>query len=157
LEFRRVLFRSEQDTGRTGCCALRGASPGSPCVIISACKGLKGIDMLVLGIDPGIAITGYGLVREVRGGDVELVAYGAVETPAHTPLPLRLQQVYKGVREVVEQYRPESAAIEKLLFGKNVTTAMAVGQDRKSTRLNSSHVKISYAVLCLKKKKTKHR
>ncbi|HOA23366.1 MAG TPA: crossover junction endodeoxyribonuclease RuvC [Aggregatilineales bacterium] len=86
--------------------------------------------MLVLGIDPGIAITGYGLVREVRGGDVELVAYGAVETPAHTPLPLRLQQVYKGVREVVEQYRPESAAIEKLLFGKNVTTAMAVGQAR---------------------------
>ncbi|HQE20230.1 MAG TPA: crossover junction endodeoxyribonuclease RuvC, partial [Aggregatilineales bacterium] len=56
--------------------------------------------------------------------------YGAVETPAHTPLPLRLQQVYKGVREVVEQYRPESAAIEKLLFGKNVTTAMAVGQAR---------------------------
>ncbi len=86
--------------------------------------------MLVLGIDPGIAITGYGLVREVPGGGVEMVAYGAVETPAHTPLPLRLQQVYKGVREVVEQYRPESAAIEKLLFGKNVTTAMAVGQAR---------------------------
>lgn len=91
--------------------------------------------MLVLGIDPGIAITGYGLVRELSGGDVEMVAYGAVETPAHTPLQLRLQQVYKGVREVVETYRPESAAIEKLLFGKNVTTAMAVGQARGVTLL----------------------
>lgn len=91
--------------------------------------------MLVLGIDPGIAITGYGLVREVGSGEPEMVAYGAVETPANTPLPGRLQQVYKGIREVIETYKPESAAVEKLLFGKNVTTAMAVGQARGVTML----------------------
>lgn len=91
--------------------------------------------MLVIGIDPGIAITGYGLVRELPSGEPQMVAYGAVETPAHTPLPERLQQVYKGIREVVETHKPESAAIEKLLFGKNVTTAMSVGQARGVTML----------------------
>jgi crossover junction endodeoxyribonuclease RuvC len=91
--------------------------------------------MLVLGIDPGIAITGYGLVREDGGGDAEMVAYGAIRTPAEDELPARLQQVYKQIREVVEQYKPDSAAIEKLLFGKNVTTAMAVGQARGVTVL----------------------
>ncbi len=91
--------------------------------------------MLVLGIDPGIAITGYGLVRESDGGDAEMVAYGAINTPAGDELPARLQQVYREVRAVVEQYKPESAAIEKLLFGKNVTTAMAVGQARGVTVL----------------------
>lgn len=91
--------------------------------------------MLVLGIDPGIAITGYGLVREGSGTDAEMVAYGAVRTPADLELPERLQQVYAGVREVIEEYNPDSAAVERLLFGKNVTTAMAVGQARGVTVL----------------------
>ena len=86
--------------------------------------------MLVMGIDPGIAITGYGFVRELPDGSIELVTYGVLRTPAKVELPARLQQVYKGVRELVEQYMPDSGAIEKLLFGKNVTTAMAVGQAR---------------------------
>jgi crossover junction endodeoxyribonuclease RuvC len=90
--------------------------------------------MIVLGIDPGIAITGYGIVRE-HGGQPEMVAYGAVRTPAGLDLPLRLQQVYSGMRDVIEEYRPDSAAVEKLLFGKNVTTAMAVGQARGVTLL----------------------
>lgn len=86
--------------------------------------------MLVLGIDPGIAITGYGLVRENPDGTLEMVAYGSVDTPAKDDLPSRLQQVYQGVRAIVEKYRPVSAAVERLLFGKNVTTALAVGQAR---------------------------
>ncbi len=91
--------------------------------------------MIVLGIDPGIAITGYGFVREQEDGDLGAVAYGVVSTPAHTPLETRLQQVYREVKDVVERYEPASAAIEKLLFGKNVTTAMAVGQARGVTML----------------------
>lgn len=86
--------------------------------------------MLVLGIDPGIAITGYGLVREQPDGAIEMVAYGAITTPADEALPLRLQRVYRGVRQIVEQYHPASAAVERLLFGRNVTTALAVGQAR---------------------------
>ncbi len=91
--------------------------------------------MLVLGIDPGIATTGYGLVRERADGDIEMVAYGAIQTPAHEELPARLQQVYRAVRQLVETHHPDSAAIERLLFGKNVTTAMAVGQARGVTML----------------------
>jgi crossover junction endodeoxyribonuclease RuvC len=86
--------------------------------------------MLVLGIDPGIAITGYGLVRERPDGQIEVVDYGVVSTPAQTPIGTRLQQVYRGVRELLKKHRPDSAGIEKLLFGKNVTTAMSVGQAR---------------------------
>ncbi len=91
--------------------------------------------MLVMGIDPGIAITGYGLVRERPDGEIEMVAYGAVETPAGEELPMRLQQVYRGVRQLIEKHKPDSAAVERLLFGKNVTTAMAVGHARGVTLL----------------------
>jgi crossover junction endodeoxyribonuclease RuvC len=91
--------------------------------------------MLVMGIDPGIAITGYGFVTENAQGDLEAVAYGVVTTPAHTPLESRLQTVYREVRGLIEKYGPASAGIEKLLFGKNVTNAMAVGQSRGVTLL----------------------
>jgi crossover junction endodeoxyribonuclease RuvC len=86
--------------------------------------------MIVIGVDPGTAITGYGLVRERSDGQVEAVAYGVVTTPARTPLPERLQMIYRGLQEVVSEYAPKSAAVEKLLFGRNVTTAMSVGQAR---------------------------
>ena len=91
--------------------------------------------MLVLGIDPGIAITGYGLVHEAPNGNNEVVAYGAITTPAQAPLPTRLQELYRNVRALVELHRPDSAAVEKLLFGKNVTTITAVGQARGVTLL----------------------
>jgi len=91
--------------------------------------------MLVLGIDPGIALTGYGFVLDRDDGDIEMIAYGVVDTPAHTALETRLQQIYREVRALVEKYKPASVAMEKLLFGKNVTTAMAVGQARGVTLL----------------------
>jgi crossover junction endodeoxyribonuclease RuvC len=91
--------------------------------------------MLVLGIDPGIAITGYGLVQDRPDGTVESVAYGVITTPSDAQMPARLQQVYRGIQKVLEKYSPSSAGIEKLLFGRNVTTAMAVGQARGVTIL----------------------
>lgn len=91
--------------------------------------------MLVLGIDPGIGLTGYGLVGERPDGELMHVAHGAVSTPPNTPIEQRLQQIYREVRDLIEQYQPTHAAIEKLLFGKNVTTAMAVGQARGVTVL----------------------
>jgi crossover junction endodeoxyribonuclease RuvC len=91
--------------------------------------------MLVLGIDPGIALTGYGLIRDGRDTDIEMVAYGVVDTPANTPVEQRLQQIYRDIRALVEQYKPVSVGIEKLLFGKNVTTAMVVGMARGVTVL----------------------
>ena len=91
--------------------------------------------MLVLGIDPGIALTGYGLVRESDSGEVEYVTHGVVETPAGEETARRLQTIYKGIHALVTEYQPRSAGVEKLLFGKNVTNAINVGQARGVTLL----------------------
>ena len=85
--------------------------------------------MLVLGIDPGTAITGYGLVREDEQGLV-LVACGTVTTPAGEPLPLRLKTIYAGLAAVIREHQPDQAAVEELFFSRNVRTALAVGHAR---------------------------
>jgi crossover junction endodeoxyribonuclease RuvC len=85
--------------------------------------------MIVLGIDPGTAITGYGLVRE-EGGQAAAVAYGAITTPSDLPLPDRLKLLHRDLAAVVEQYHPDQAAVEQLFFNKNVRTALAVGHAR---------------------------
>ena len=82
--------------------------------------------MIVLGIDPGTAITGYGLVREDDGQGVA-VAYGALTTPSDLPLPDRLKLLYHDLTALIEQHRPDQSAIELLFFNKNVRTALAVG------------------------------
>jgi crossover junction endodeoxyribonuclease RuvC len=84
--------------------------------------------MLVLGIDPGTATTGYGLVRDTSNGDLEVVAYGVVTTPKNTPPESRLLEIYNQISDLVSLHRPETAAVEKLFFQRNVTTALAVGQ-----------------------------
>lgn len=86
--------------------------------------------MLVLGIDPGTATTGYGLVRERPDGELEAVAYGVITTPARTPMPDRLKQIHTGVTALIEQHHPDAAAVETMYFGKNVTTAITVAQAR---------------------------
>jgi crossover junction endodeoxyribonuclease RuvC len=86
--------------------------------------------MLVLGIDPGTATTGYGLVRELANGDLQAVAYGVITTPAHTPMPDRLRQIYHEITALIAQHRPAAAAVETMYFGKNVTTAITVAQAR---------------------------
>ncbi|MEI8131160.1 MAG: crossover junction endodeoxyribonuclease RuvC [Leptolinea sp.] len=86
--------------------------------------------MLVLGIDPGTATTGYGLVRETSSGDLEAVAYGIISTPKNTAPESRLLEIYNQITELVSLHRPETAAVEKLFFQRNVTTALAVGQAR---------------------------
>lgn len=86
--------------------------------------------MISLGIDPGIARTGYGVVRDGASGETEYVAYGCIETPSKMPVEQRLQLIYRELTDLIRQYQPETAGIEKLLFGKNVTNAIVVGQAR---------------------------
>jgi crossover junction endodeoxyribonuclease RuvC len=86
--------------------------------------------MLILGLDPGTATTGYGFVREHDDGSLEAVAYGVISTPARTPMPQRLQKIYRELSALVETYRPDAAAIEQVFFGKNVTTGITVSQAR---------------------------
>ena len=86
--------------------------------------------MLVIGIDPGTATTGYGLIRENPDGSLSLVEYGAILTPAEMPMPQRLLELYHQLRQILLLHRPESGAVEKLFFHRNVTTAISVGQGR---------------------------
>ena len=85
---------------------------------------------LALGIDPGIATTGYGLVRLTRDGELVAVKYGAISTPKESSAPARLEMLYKELRTLLKKYNPDTAAVEKLFFSRNVTTAIAVGQAR---------------------------
>lgn len=85
--------------------------------------------MVVLGIDPGTATTGYGFIRDTETGP-ELVAYGAVLTPAGAPMPERLKTIYRELTQLLLLHHPDTAAVEKLFFQKNVSTAMTVGQAR---------------------------
>lgn len=91
--------------------------------------------MLALGIDPGTAITGYGLVRETEEQGLVAVDYGVIRTPAKMPMPKRLVLLYENLEELLQTHSPDSSAVEKLYFQKNVRTAMSVSQARGVTLL----------------------
>ena len=86
--------------------------------------------MLVIGIDPGTATTGYGLIREEQDGSLVVGDYGVIQTPAEMPLPDRLLILYNNLTKLIFLHHPESGAVEKLFFQKNVRTALSVGQAR---------------------------
>ncbi len=86
--------------------------------------------MRVLGVDPGLAITGFGIVEEGEGEHLRAVAYDAITTAAHSPVPERLARLYDALTHVIVHYRPDVMAVERLFFGRNVTTAFTVGQAR---------------------------
>ena len=85
--------------------------------------------MLVIGIDPGTATTGFGLVRDTAQG-LEVVDFGAILTPAGLSQEQRLVMLFDELSKILLLHRPESAAVEKLFFSRNVTTAITVGQAR---------------------------
>jgi len=85
---------------------------------------------LALGIDPGTATTGYGLVRLEQEGSLVAVKYGVISTPKDATAPARLEMLYDQLREILAEYQPDTAAVEKLFFSRNVTSAIAVGQAR---------------------------
>ena len=85
--------------------------------------------MITLGIDPGYALMGWGVVESDRGR-MRLLDYGVVETRAGTPMPARLRTLQLGIRNLVEIYRPDDVAFEELFFARNVTTALMVGAAR---------------------------
>ena len=85
--------------------------------------------MIVLGIDPGYARMGWGVVESI-GSRMRLVAYGCVETKAGVPMQTRLRTLQLNVRDLVQIYKPDDVAFEKLFFGHNVTTALTVGAAR---------------------------
>ena len=85
---------------------------------------------LALGIDPGTATTGYGLVRLLRDGELVAVSYGVISTPKDATASVRLEMLYDNLNKLVKKNKPDTAAVEKLFFQSNVKTALAVGQAR---------------------------
>ncbi len=85
--------------------------------------------MRIIGIDPGTGILGFGVI-DVTRGKTKLVTAGVITTPAHTPLPERLAEIYEGLTGIIAETKPTVMAIEKLYFARNVTTAMSVSHAR---------------------------
>ena len=85
---------------------------------------------LALGIDPGTATTGFGLVRLNPDGELVAVKYGVILTPKDASASARLVMLYDQLQGLLKEYKPDTAAVEKLFFSRNVTTALAVGQAR---------------------------
>ncbi|MBE6579117.1 MAG: crossover junction endodeoxyribonuclease RuvC [Ruminococcaceae bacterium] len=85
--------------------------------------------MVILGIDPGVAIVGYGVV-ECVGGNFRCLEYGCITTPAHTLLEDRLSEIYEGMQELISRHRPDCMSVEELFFNNNQKTAVDVAQAR---------------------------
>lgn len=97
--------------------------------------------MITLGIDPGTAICGFGVV-ELRAGDVRLVDAGCIRTPPELGDAERLQQLHAALRSIVAEHRPGRIGIERLFFQRNVQTAMAVGQARGVALLAAAEAQV---------------
>lgn len=90
--------------------------------------------MIILGIDPGFADMGYGVI-ETSGGKDRCIAYGSLKTTADMPIAARLASIHDGLTALIAKYRPERAGIEKLYFSNNAKTAMLVAEARGVIRL----------------------
>jgi crossover junction endodeoxyribonuclease RuvC len=86
--------------------------------------------VIVLGIDPGTAVTGYGVVRARSAGGAELLECGVIRTKPTEPLAARLHNIYEGVRELLERHRPQALAVEDVFYAKNVRTTIVLGHAR---------------------------
>ncbi len=85
--------------------------------------------MRILGIDPGYAILGYGIV-DFDNNHFKVIDYGAITTDKDQPMPERLKDLYSGISNIIDLYRPDMTAVEELFFNKNVKTAILVAQAR---------------------------
>lgn len=101
--------------------------------------------MLVLGVDPGTAITGYGVVEQLGDRTLRLVECGVIRTSPRTPLPLRLREIFEGVTELIQRHAPEAVAVEGVFFGKNARSAITLGHARGAVLLAASLRDLSVA------------
>ncbi len=100
--------------------------------------------MRIIGIDPGTGILGFGVV-DAKPGKSVLVTAGVIRTPAHTPLDERLEEIFDGLTEIIEETKPDVMSIEHLFFARNVTTAMSVSHARGVAMLAGRKAKLEIA------------
>ncbi len=89
----------------------------------------------MLGIDPGTATTGYGVVAQRVDGTFDLLACGVIRTEPSQLMHLRLREIFEDLQSLIQRYHPDEVAVEELFFGRNVTTAITVGQARGAALL----------------------
>ncbi len=98
-------------------------------MLIVKSGSLEWLFIKILGIDPGTAITGFGVVG-YNGSSLQVFDYGAIRTDSKLELPDRLAIIYRDIKQIISRHNPDHVAIEELFFNKNVKTAMAVGHAR---------------------------
>ncbi len=86
--------------------------------------------MIVLGIDPGSAVTGYGLINAANSSSFQHITFGVIRTVAAEPLPERLRKIYKGITRIITEFNPSAVAFEDVFYGRNVQSALKLGQAR---------------------------
>ncbi len=86
--------------------------------------------MIILGLDPGLATMGFGVVEKLKNDDTVALDYGVVNTPKNESLPVRLAMLEEGINRILEKYKPEEIAVEELFFSKNITTGIPVAHAR---------------------------
>jgi crossover junction endodeoxyribonuclease RuvC len=100
--------------------------------------------MLILGVDPGIAITGYGLLEQ-NGNRIKPLKYGVIRTSSDLMAAERLMAIHQKITDLVKEYKPEVMVVEELFFNKNTRTALTVGQARGVIMLVSAEQRIKFA------------
>ncbi len=100
---------------------------------------------LALGIDPGTATIGYGVVRELNDGSLVAVDYGVIKTYPKHDMPDRLNTIFTELTEIIHRHKPDRSAVEELFFAKNVTTAITVAQGRGVILLALAQAKLPIA------------
>jgi crossover junction endodeoxyribonuclease RuvC len=98
-----------------------------------------GVSVIILGIDPGFAIVGWGVLECVKG-KFRVLGYGSITTPAKTPIENRLNQIYEGMNTIIDKYKPEVMSIEELFWNTNQKTGICVAEAR-GTILLAAHRK----------------
>ncbi len=86
--------------------------------------------MIILGIDPGYAIVGYGVIEKLQNGKLVVLDYGAINTPKEEDFPVRLAMIDEGIKALISRFKPDAVAVEELFFNQNITTGIAVAEAR---------------------------
>lgn len=86
--------------------------------------------MIILGIDPGYAIVGYGVIEKTATNKLKVIDYGAINTPKDEDFPVRLAMIQDGMKTLISKFKPDAIAVEELFFNQNITTGIAVAEAR---------------------------
>ncbi len=98
--------------------------------------------MIILGIDPGYGLIGYGVIEKLPTG-LRVLDYGAISTPKDKALNERLEIIYDSIKLLIDKFKPDDLAIEKLYWGRNITTAIPVAEARGVILLAAQQSKVA--------------